>query len=91
MGKNREKQGYVAIFLLPCHRDRRLHPLFMGRNWKQDPWQHSEKTSILYTHSQYFVWLLIALMLKERERGRKEGGGAGRLFSEYVDKVSPVD
>lgn len=30
-------------------------------------------------------------MLKEQERGRKEGGGAGRLFSEYVDKVLSID
>lgn len=34
-----------------------------------------QTNSVLYTHSQYFVWLLIVLMLKERVRERKKRGG----------------
>lgn len=33
-----------------------------------------QKTSVLYTHSQYFVWLLRAVTPKEREREEEKRG-----------------
>lgn len=50
-------------------------PSFHGMRLKAGSMATFQTNSVLYTHSQYFVWLLIVLMLKERVRERKKRGG----------------
>lgn len=80
MGKNSAQWGTWLSSFCPAGepslpQGRPAAPSFHGTRLKAGSMATFQTNSVLYTHSQYFVWLSIVLMLKERLRERKKRGG----------------